>query len=167
VESLPGDLVLRPLGGKDRTLDEQLKLFHLVMVVLDPYTYESSWLLATADRILTHYSGADCRPAWLVAADEAGTRAFMGDLAGEMLTFCDPDRTFIKALGCTELPAFVHIAGDGTIAGMAEGWDPETWRPIAENLAEMMSWTRPAIPETGDPVPYEGTPAIPLATEPA
>ena len=159
--TLSGDLVLHPIGGKDRTLAEQLTLFHLVLVVLDPYTYESSWLLKTADRILTHYSEADCRVGWLVAADETGARAFLGDLTGDMLTFCDPDREFIKALGCNELPAFVHIAQDASVAGMAEGWNPETWRPIAENLAEVMSWTRPAIPETGDPVPYEGTAAIP------
>ena len=55
---LPADLVLHPLGGKSRTLDEQLKLFHLVAVVLDPYTYESSWLLDTATRILEGFQGA-------------------------------------------------------------------------------------------------------------
>ena len=161
MESLPGDLVLHPLGGKDRTLDEQLTMFHLVMVVVDPYTYESSWILKTANRILTHFSGADCRTGWLVAADEKGARSFLGELAGEMMTFCDPERTFIKALGCNELPAFVHVALDGTVAGMAQGWDPDAWRPIAANLAEMMSWSRPPIPETGDPVPYEGTAAVP------
>ena len=64
------------------------------------------------------------------------------------------------AVGLEELPAFVHVAIDGTIAGRADGWDPETWRPIAENLAEVMSWSRPEIPVSGDPVPYPGTPAL-------
>ena len=163
VTTLPADLVLHPLGGKDRTLDEQLKLFHLVAVVLDPYTYESSWLLDTAARILAGFAGADCRVAWVVTADEAGTRAFLGELADQALTFADPDREFVKALGAKELPAFVHVALDRSIVGMAEGWNPDTWRPIAENLADMMSWRAPLMVKTGDPVPYAGTPAIPAS----
>ena len=49
--TLPPDLVLHQLGRKDRTAADQLKLFHLALVVLDPYTYESSWLLETGARI--------------------------------------------------------------------------------------------------------------------
>ena len=159
--TLPADLVLHPLGGKERTLDEQLKLFHLVAVVLDPYTYESSWLLDTAARVLEGFAGADCRPAWVVAADEAGTRAFLGELADRAIAFADPDRELIAALGLRELPAFVHVAMDRSVVGVAEGWDPATWRPIAENLAEMMSWRAPDMVKTGDPAPYPGTPALP------
>lgn len=160
VTTLPADLVLHPVGGKERTLDEQLKLFHLVAVVLDPYTYESSWILDTAARILAGFAGADCRVAWIVAADEAGAKSFLGELTEQAITFADTDREFIKALGAKELPAFVHLALDRSVVGIAEGWDPETWRPIADHLAEMMSWTAPTMLKTGDPVPYAGTPAL-------
>src|SRR5215210_1664815 len=106
-------------------------MFHLVFVVVDPFTWESSWLLDTTGRIFETYRGADCRVAWLVAgtADEAST--FLGPWAEEFLTFADPDRVAVKALGLEKLPAFVHINQDGTLAGAAEGWDPYEWRPIA------------------------------------
>jgi len=154
------DLVLHPLGGDDRTVGEQLTMFHLVMVVLDPYTYESAWLLETGARILSSFSGADCRTAWLLTCSREDAPAFLGSMADEFITFCDPDRRVVEGLGLVELPAFVHVTQDGTIAGRADGWDPETWRPIAANLAQMMSWSRPEIPTTGDPVPYAGTPAL-------
>jgi hypothetical protein len=158
--TLPPDVVVRPLGGKERTIDEQLTLFHLALVVLDPYTYESSWLLGTAARILRNFSGADCRAAFLLTCDEAGARQFLGPLTDELMCFVDPDREFVKALGLSELPAFVHLAQDRSIVGAAEGWDPDTWRPILENLADVMSWIRPVVPKAGDPVPFEGTPAL-------
>ena len=158
--TLPADLILRPLGGKSRTLDEQLKLFHLVAIVVDPYTYESSWILTTGARILAGFSDADCRVAWMVTADEAGARSFLGELTEQAMTFCDADREFVKALGAGELPAFVHVAMDRTVVGLAEGWNPETWQPIADNLADMMSWTAPAVAIAGDPVAYAGTPAL-------
>ena len=56
---------------------------------------------------------------------------------------------------------FVHLALDRSVVGIAEGWNPDTWRPIAENLADMMSWTAPTMVKTGDPAPYAGTPAVP------
>ena len=163
---MPLDVIVH-LAGRDpgetkqRTLGEQVAFFHLVLVALDPYTYESSWLLETAGRILQNFSGADCRVGFLLTSDEKGAREFVGPWADELLLFVDEDRSFVKALGIGELPAFVHIEHDGTIAGKAEGWDPDTWRPIAEHLAELMSWSRPAIPKAGDPVPFDGTPAIP------
>ncbi len=155
------DVVLHPLTGKDRTLREQVGLFHLVTVVLDPYTYESSWLLETAGRILTNFANADCRACLTVTTDDAGAREFLGPWADRLMVFCDPDRQLVAGLGLKELPAFVHVAHDLSIAGVAEGWDPETWRPIAENLADVLSWSRPAIPAPGDPVPFAGTVAVP------
>ena len=159
--TLPADLVLHPLNGEDRTAEEQLKLFHLVAVVLDPYTYESSWLLDAATRLLAEFAGADCRTAWVVAADDEGTRQFLGELADQRLTFADPDRNFVKAVGANTLPALVHIALDRSVVGIAEGWNPDTWQPIVDNLAKVMSWNSPQVLKTGDPVPYAGTPAIP------
>jgi hypothetical protein len=158
--TLPPDLVLHQLGKKDRTAADQLKLFHLALVVLDPYTYESSWLLETGARILSNFAGADVRAAFLLTCDEAGATEFLGPHTDEFMCFVDPDREVVKALGLKELPAFVHVALDLTIVGTAEGWDPETWRPIIENLADVMSWSRPQVPKPGDPVPFEGTNAL-------
>ncbi len=160
VANLSPDVEMHPVGGRSRTVAEQLKLFHLAAVVLDPFTYESSWLLGTAGRILETFSGADCRTAMILTSDAAGATEFVGPWADSLMIFADPDREFTKALGLRELPAFVHIAMDLSVVGKAEGWDPETWRPIAENLADMMSWSRPQIPIAGDPVPFEGTAAL-------
>ncbi len=154
------DVIVHPLRGKERTLSEQVGLFQLVAVVLDPYTYESSWVLETAGRILQGFSGADCRTAFIVTAPEKETLEFLGPWADRLMIFCDPDRAFVKAAELGELPAFVHIEHDCTLAGKAEGWDPDTWRPIAENIAKIMSWTAPAFPLAGDPVPFAGTPAL-------
>lgn len=150
---------MHPLGGAERTLDEQLKLFQLVAVVLDPYTYESAWLLETATRILHHFSGADCRTAFVVTTDEDGAKAFLGPLTESTMVFCDPDRHFVKAIGATTLPAFVHLDHTRSVVGLAQGWDPHQWAPIAHALATTMSWTAPPIPWTGDPSPYEGSPS--------
>jgi len=152
---------MHPLGGEDRTAEAQLTLFHLVAVVLDPYTYESSWLLDAAARVLDEFSGADCRTAWVVAADEDGAKSFLGDLATRHLTFADPDREFVKAIGANHLPALVHVALDRSVVGLAEGWNPDTWQPIVDNLARIMSWNAPKVLKSGDPAPYPGTPAVP------
>jgi hypothetical protein len=162
VPAVAPDVILHPLVGKDRTLGEQVSFFHLVAVVLDPYTYESSWLLDTAGRILSNFSGADARTAFLVTCAADGAREFLGPWADQLMVFCDPDRQAVAALGLEELPAFVHVAHDLSLAGKAEGWDPDTWRPIAEELAETLSWSRPEIPAPGDPVPFEGTRAVPV-----
>ena len=56
------DLELTPVEGEARTLSSFMTTFPLVPVVLDPYTNESSWILDTARRVLTHFKGAGCRP---------------------------------------------------------------------------------------------------------
>src|SRR5918995_235647 len=85
----PGDLELAPLDGEPRTLDAWLTTFHLAAVVLDPYTYESAWLLPTAGRILEDFRGADCRIAFVVTADADDTREFLGPWATRVLTFAE------------------------------------------------------------------------------
>ena len=77
----PGDVKLTPLQGEPRTLQEWLTTFHLVVVVLDPYTYESAWLLDTAGRILSEFRGADCRVGFLVTANAEDARQFLGPWA--------------------------------------------------------------------------------------
>jgi hypothetical protein len=156
----PGDLDLAPLDGEPRSLDGWLTTFHLAAVILDPYTYESAWLLETAGRILDNFRGADCRIAFVVTADADDAREFLGPWAQRILTFADPDRDLVKALGLNELPAFVHLRQDRSVAALAEGWDPPEWKYVVSELGKAMSWSRPAIPGPGDPQPYAGSPAL-------
>ena len=155
----PADLSLAPINGEARTIDEWLKTFQLALVVLDPYTNESSWILETAGRILRHFTGADCRVAFVVTASADDARQFLGPWAERLLTFADPDRAVVQALGLGEIPAFVQIRGDRKVVASAEGWDPYEWRAVAESLAAAMSWSAPLIPLQGDPSPYAGSSA--------
>jgi hypothetical protein len=160
------DLVLTPVNGERRTLQAWLTTFHLAFVALDPYTNESAWILPTAIRVLKTFDQSDARVAFLVAGGEEEARLFLGPWSREILTFVDPDRTVIKGFGLERLPAFVHLAMDGTVANAAEGWDPAEWRVVAEHLALVTSWTPPLIPAPKDPGPFEGSPAVeaPAAT---
>ena len=47
-----------PIQGEGRTLEQWLTTFHLVSVVIDPYTNESAWILDTAARIMRNFTGA-------------------------------------------------------------------------------------------------------------
>jgi hypothetical protein len=155
----PADLELAPINGDARTLDEWLNMFQLVVVVLDPYTNESAWLLETSGRVLQHFTGADCRVAFLVTGPPEDARAFLGPWADRILTFADPDRVAVQALGLNELPAFVHIRQDRVVVGAAEGWDPMEWRHVANGIAKYNSWSAPLIPGSADPTPYAGSSA--------
>ncbi len=154
------DLVLAPLGAEPRPLEEWLTTFHLATVVLDPYTNESSWILPTATRVLEGLRGSDARVNFLVTADEEDTRTFLGPLAQRFLVFTDPERMVVKALGLTELPAFVFIRVDGTVAASAEGWTAASWRAVADAITEATAWRSPDIPMVGDPGPFHGSPAL-------
>jgi hypothetical protein len=155
------DVSLDPLQGDPRPLQDWVTTFHLVLVVLDPFTYESSWLLDTAGRILRPFVGADCRTAWLVTGTDDEARKFLGPWADEFLAFTDPDRALVRSLELETLPAFVHLDQALNVEGSAEGWDPAAWQDVATNLGQVMSWSHPLIPSAGDPAPYTGTPAIP------
>jgi hypothetical protein len=156
---VPADLTLAPLEGEPRTVAEWTTTFHLVVVALDPYTYESAWILDRAGKILRVFAEADCRVSFMATCSASEAREFLGPWAKEFLTFVDPDRTAVRAFGVERLPAFVHINMDHVVEGKAEGWQPDDWREVADHLAEVMSWSKPTIPQPGDPVPYEGTPA--------
>ncbi|HLT15346.1 MAG TPA: hypothetical protein VK007_01485 [Acidimicrobiales bacterium] len=156
----PADLQLAPLNGEPRSIEEWLTTFQIAAVVLDPFTNESAWLLETAARILEHFRGADCRVCFVVTGTADEARQFLGPWADKVLTFADPDREVVKGLGLNELPAFVQIRQDLTVAGCAEGWDPLEWREVAEGLAENMAWSAPLIPAPGDPTPYAGSAAL-------
>ena len=160
VSEAPSDLTLTTLRGQSHTLLEWLTTFHLVTVLLDPYTSESAWLLPSVARILRVYDEADCRVALLVTCTAEEAHQFLGPYAKEFLTFADPDRTVVKGLELDRLPALVHIRQDLSIAGSAEGWHPPEWRAVTDNLSRAMSWSKPSIPAPRDPGAYEGTPAL-------
>jgi hypothetical protein len=122
--ALNTDVELSPIGGSPLTLGEQTQLFHLVAVVIDPYTEQSAWLLRTAGRILSELKEADCRVAWIVTAVEQDARTFLGPWASEYLTFCDPERKVVEALGVEEIPALVVVGTNQELVGKADGWDP-------------------------------------------
>lgn len=158
VADAPGELVLDSLNGDGYPLRDWLTSYPLLLVALDPYTHESAWILETAGRFLHHFSPADIRVGWLSACDEDGCRQFLGPWAERFLTFPDPEREALLALGVERLPALIHIRGDGATT-VADGWDPDGWRAIAATLADHLSWSRPMVPQPGDPTPYQGTPA--------
>lgn len=164
----PLDLNLTPLGrpgisgqgDEGRPLSTWLTTFHLASVVIDPYTNESSWILKTAARILHNFQGAAVRVNFIITCGHDEAKQFLGPLTDEYLVFVDPDRVAVKALGLSELPAFVFIQSDGTVPAAAEGWDPLTWKAVAATIAEVTSWNEPTIPAAGDPVAFQGTPAL-------
>jgi len=154
------ELTLTPIQGEGRTLEQWLTTFHLVSVVIDPYTNESAWILDTAARIMRSFTGAAVRVNWVVAGTEDDARAFLGPLATEFLTFADPERTYVKALGLERLPAFVFLRVDGQVVASAEGWNALEWRQVAEAVADTTAWTAAVIPAPGDPQAYAGTLAL-------
>ena len=156
----PLDLTLHPLQGKPRALREMLTTFHLAFVALDPFTNEAAWILPTALRVLSTFEQADVRVAFVVAGTPEECRLFLGPYAREVLVFADPDRALIKGFGLERLPAFVHVAMDGTIVNAAQGWHPREWRAVSDELARYTSWRAPQIPTEKDPGPFEGTPAV-------
>ena len=163
-EQLPADLVLTPLvgdaAGQGRPLMEWLTTFHLASVVLDPYTNESSWVLKAATRVLEQFRSSDARINLIVTANAGDARAFLGPYAERFLTFCDPERSVVRAIGLSELPAFVFIRVDGVVAAAAQGWNPPEWEAVADAIAEVCWWTSIPVPGPGDPGPFRGSPAL-------
>jgi hypothetical protein len=158
-DQVPDSVALTALTGDTASLDDWLTTFQLAVVVIDPYTSESSWLLDTAGALLTEFTGADCRVAWVVTADADDARTFLGPWAEQLLTFCDADRSFVRGVGLEQLPAFVHLRQDRVVVSTAQGWDPAEWEAAIGTLTEMMSWSRVEVPPPGAPAPFVGSPA--------
>ncbi len=156
----PADLELASLNGQPQTIQGWLTMFHLVMVVLDPFTHESAWILETAGRILSTFDQADVRVAFVCTGTADECRMFLGPWAKSILTFADSDRSVVEAFGLERLPALVHLGIDGTVVGASEGWHPAEWRAITDNLGKRMAWSAPVVPVAGDPAPFEGTSAL-------
>lgn len=153
----PADLVFDSLTGDGYPLRDWLTSFPFLLVAIDPYTHESAWILETAGRYLDNYSQADVRVGWLATTDEEGCRRFLGPWSQSYLTFPDPDRAIVKTLGVERLPAIIFIRNDG-VTEVVDGWDPTGWRRMAEGVSGLLSWSRPVVPQPGDPTPYRGTP---------
>ena len=154
------NVTLAPIGGDARPLHEWLTMFHMASVVLDPYTNESSWILDTAARIMRQFMGAAVRVNFLIACGPEDARTFLGPLANEFLVFCDPERTVIKSLGLSELPAFLLLQANGAVPAAAQGWNATDWKQVAEKIATLTSWSKPSLPAPGDPGAFRGTPAL-------
>ena len=152
------DLALVPITGHSRTVREWLTTFHLLLVAVDPANVRSRWIVPTAARVLFEYEQADCRVAWLVAGDAADARKLLGRWATDIMTFVAPELTAIKGFGISTLPAIVHVGMDLDIVNAVEGWDPPAWRALTMELSRRMSWSRPHIPTSADPGPFEGAP---------
>ncbi|HUR77463.1 MAG TPA: hypothetical protein VMZ22_05920 [Acidimicrobiales bacterium] len=152
--SISTDVVLAPLTGRSRTVQEWLTTFHLAVVALDPFTREGAWILPVATRVLTHFSQADVRVALLLPATPAESRMFLGPWVNSLLTFADPDRSAIEGFGFDRLPVFAHVAMDGTLEGSAVGWQPPEWQAVADNLARVTGWTTTVVDREGDPAPF-------------
>jgi len=159
VTQVAEDTQLTAIGGQSRSIAEWTTTFQLLTVVLDPYTEQSAWLLETAGRILRVFRGADVRTAWIVTADEQDAKRFLGPWADEFLTFVDPKREAVAALGLEGLPALVYVRQDLALVGTAEGWDPEAWESLGRLVAKVTSWSFPKLPGAGDPGAYAGSPA--------
>ena len=87
-----GDVTLTHISGVELPLDDWLTTFHLAVVVLDPFEYESAWLLETAGRILDVFAQADVRVGFVVTSTPADAAAFVGPWAEKLFVLCDPDK---------------------------------------------------------------------------
>lgn len=157
---IPPGFKLTPINGEGRTVEEWLITFQLLAVVLDPFTYESSWLLETAGRVLQTFSGCSVRTSFVVTGTAEEARQFLGPWADRVLTFADPDRDFVRTLGLAQLPALVHIRQNRQIEGAAQGWQPLEWRQLTTQVATERHWTHPVIPVGNDPLAFAGSPAL-------
>jgi hypothetical protein len=152
----PPDLVLTPLVGRPHTVREWLSMFHMVFVAVSP-TKQSRWIVPIGTRVLYDYEQANCRVAWLVAGDAADAKRLLGP-TNDIITFLDPDLAAVRAFGLSALPAIVHLGIDGTVVNAVEGWDPPAWRALTVELSRMVGWSRPRLPDPGDPGPFSGAP---------
>lgn len=154
------DLTLTSLSGDSRELSQWLTTFHLASVVLDPFTNESAWVLKPAARILAAMRDTAARMNFVVCGTAEEAKQFLGPLVDEFLVFADPDRVLARDLHLATLPAFAFIRSDGTLQGVAEGWNPAEWKVVADTIAATTAWIAPPVPGPGDPGPFHGTPAL-------
>lgn len=158
VTVVPPGLKLEAINGESRTLEEWMITFQLLAVVVDPYTYESAWVLDTAGGLLEKFAGASVRTGFISTSSAADARQFLGPWAEKTIVFVDPDREFVKALEIAELPALLQIRQNLDLAGVAEGWQPKEWKKVFDSVSAERHWTKVTVP-AGAPAPYAGSPA--------
>ncbi len=141
-------------------MDEWLITFQMLGVVLDPFTYESSWSLETAGRVLENYRGASVRSCFIVTGTIEEAKQFCGPWVDRVLVYADPDRDFVKAAELEALPALFHLRQNRQFGGIAQGWQPEDWRALTHQVARERRWSHPVVPAAGDPAAYQGSPAL-------
>lgn len=146
-------LELTTLSGKTRTLYDWNTIFHLCLVFLPARADVSSWI-TIGQKIFRTFGDADCHCAFVIAGDAETARRVLGRVANQHLVFCDPESAFIKSLGLTRLPAFVHIRQNATLEAAAEGWDPQAWQQVADGLGRAMAWSVPDIPDSPAPAAF-------------
>lgn len=157
---VPADLQLTAVDGQTRSIDEWLITFQMLGVVLDPFTYESSWILGTAGRVMETYREASLRTCFVVTGTIEEAKQFCGPWLDRVLVFADPDRAFVKAAGLEALPALFHLRQNRQFGGIAQGWQPEQWRALSNQVAAERRWSSPVIPTAADPVAYAGSAAL-------
>ncbi len=153
----PADLEIKSLGGTGYKLRDWLTSYPFLLVAIDPYTAESSWILDSAVRIFDHFSPADIRVGFVCTAEEAGCKEFLGPLAERYMTIGDPDRNIVTSFGLQRLPGLVHVRADGYLQ-TADGWDPKTWSSITDWVATILAWSKLSLGVAGEPSPYNGSP---------
>ncbi len=159
---VPASLSLTSVDGQTRTMDEWLITFQMLGVVLDPFTYESSWILESAGRILEGFQGASVRTCFVVTGTIDEAKQFCGPWVDRVLVYADPARELVKAAELEALPALLHIRQNRQLGGIAQGWEPAEWKAVVGQVARERRWTQPLIPAAGDPSPYPGSPALGL-----
>ncbi len=152
------DLQLTTTTGQSRSLDDWTTMFHLCLVILPDRPEAGAWV-PVAQRIFRTLGDADCRTAFCVTSNAAIAERVIGDLEQPALTFVDPDQAFVKSLGLTHLPAFVHLRQNATVVDACEGWDRAEWKRVAASVAKSMKWSTPEI--LGSDLPPE-SPGWPL-----
>jgi hypothetical protein len=143
--------------GVTRTLDDWSTMFHLCLVILPPRP-EAAVYIPIAERIFKVLGDADCRTAFCVVGNEFIAHGVLGEAEDRYLTFIDPDGTFVKSLGLSHLPAFVHLRQDTSVVAATEGWRASEWQRVAKEVAKAMAWSYPEIERAGDPPPTPGWP---------
>jgi hypothetical protein len=143
-------LSLTTTQGVTRTLDDWSTMFQLCLVVLPARTEAVGWI-PVARRIFATFGDTDCTCAFLVTGSPEVARRILGDTERSVMTFVDPSHELVGSLGLAQLPAFVHLRQDTTLASVAEGWEPHEWQRVAREVAKAMAWTVPEVTGDGDP----------------
>ena len=142
-------LTLTPVQGEGRTLEQWLTTFHLVSVVVDPYTNESAWILDTAARIMRNFADAAVRVNWVVAGTDEDASELPRPAGRGVPDLRRPRAAYVKALGLERLPAFVFLRVDGVVAVPPRAGTPLEWRQVAEAVAATTAWTAGGHPGAG------------------